>query len=75
VEEAGNEPLFAERAAGVDIGKAGLAAAVRVPGKNGRRMPEVRSFGTTRRDRGELAGWLDSHGVSRVGMESTSDYR
>jgi transposase len=73
VEAVEDEPLFAERAAGIDIGKAGLVAAVRVPGR-GRRMQEVRSFGVTRRELEELAGWLEGHGVSRVGMESTSDY-
>lgn len=72
---AGDEPLFTERAAGVDIGKAGLVAAVRVPGPGGRRMQEVRSFPTIRRGLDDLAEWLEGHGVTRVGMESTSDYR
>lgn len=75
MEEVQDEPLFAERVAGVDIGKAGLVAAVRVPGKGGRRMQEVRSFPTTRLGLEELADWLDGHGVTRVGMESTPDYR
>lgn len=69
-----DEPLFTERAAGVDIGKAEAVAAVRVPGPGGRRMQEVRSFPTTRKGLEELAGWLEGHGVTRVGMESTSDY-
>ncbi len=68
------EPLFAERAAGIDIGKAGVAAAVRLPGPGGRRMQEVRESGTTRAELEELADWLDSHQVTRVGMESTGDY-
>lgn len=75
MEVAGDEPLFAERAAGLDIAKAGLEAAVRVPGPGGRRMQEVRSFGATRRELEELADWLEGHGVTRVGMESTSDYQ
>ena len=74
MEVAGEEPLFAERAAGIDIAKAGVEAAVRVPGPGGRRMQEVRSFKVTRRGLEELAGWLEGHGVTRVGMESTSDY-
>lgn len=75
MEDVEEEPLFAERAAGLDIAKAGLVAAVRVPGSRpGRRMQEVRSFGVTRRGLEELADWLAGHGVSRVGMESTSDY-
>ena len=68
------EPLFAERAAGIDIGKAGVAAAVRLPGPGGRRMQEVRESGTTRAELEELVDWLDSHQVTRVGMESTGDY-
>ena len=74
MEVAGEEPLFAERAAGIDIAKAGVEAAVRVPGPGGRRMQEVRSFKVTRRGLEELAGWLEGHGVTRAGMESTSDY-
>ena len=38
-------------------------------------MQEVREFGVTRRELEELAGWLEGHGVTRAGMESTSDYR
>ena len=69
-----DEPLFAERVAGVDIGKAEVVAAVRVPCPGGRRMQEVRSFPAIRRGLEELAGWLEGHGVTRVGMESTGDY-
>jgi len=75
VEEVEDEPLFAERVAGLDIARAGLVAAVRVPGRGRRRMQEVREFGVTRRELEELAGWLEGHGVTRAGMESTSDYR
>ncbi len=75
MEEVEDEPLFAERAAGLDIAKAGLVAAVRVPGRGGRRMQEMRSCGATRRELEELADWLEGHGVSRVGMESTSVIR
>ena len=74
MEEVEDEPLFAERVAGLDIAKSGLVAAVRVPGKSGRRMQEVRSSGVTRRELEALADWLEGHGVTRVGMESTSDY-
>ena len=76
MEDAGNEPLFAERVAGLDIAKSGLVCCVRVPGSGpGQRMQEVRSFPTTRRGLEELADWLDIHGVTRAGMESTSDYQ
>ena len=52
-----DEPLFAERVAGIDIGKAGIEVAVRVPGPGGRRMQEPRSFAVTRRALEELASW------------------
>jgi len=69
-----NEPLFAERVAGIDIGKAEVVAAVRVPGPGGRRMQEVRTVPATRRGLEELADWLEGHGVTRAGMESTGHY-
>ena len=76
MEEAGDEPLFCERAAGIDIGKQSVMVTVRVPSetRRGGRAQETREFGTTRRQLLELADWLRSWGVTRAGMESTSDY-
>jgi transposase len=76
MEEAEDEPLFCERAAGIDIGKQTVMVTVRVPSetRRGGRAQETREFGTTRRQLLELAGWLRSWGVERAGMESTSDY-
>jgi transposase len=76
MEEAQDEPLFCERAAGIDIGKQSVMVTVRVPSetRKGGRAQETREFGTTRRQLLELADWLRSHGVERAGMESTSDY-
>jgi transposase len=76
MEEAGDEPLFCERAAGIDIGKQAVMVTVRVPSeaRRGGRAQETREFGTTRRQLLELADWLRSWGVERAGMESTSDY-
>jgi transposase len=70
------EPLFAERAAGIDIAKAGIEVTIRVPSdtRPGRRQQETRSFATTRRELLSLADWLRSWGVTRVGMEATGDY-
>jgi hypothetical protein len=51
MEEAGEEPLFCEWAAGIDIGKAVISVAIRVPSdarKDGRQQ-ETREFATTRR--------------------------
>lgn len=76
MEEAEDEPLFCERAAGIDIGKKMIMVTVRVPGAapGGRRRQETREFGTTRRALLALAAWLRSWGVERAGMEATSDY-
>jgi transposase len=76
VEEADDEPLFRERAAGIDIGKQAVMVTVRVPSevRRGGRAQETREFGTTRRQLLELADWLRSWGVERAGMEAASDY-
>jgi transposase len=41
---------------------------------SGRRQQETRTFGTTRRQLLGLADWLRGWGVTKVGMEATSDY-
>ena len=76
MEEVQDEPLFCERAAGIDVGKKTVMVTVRVPGsgRGGRRRQETREFGTTRRQLLALAAWLRSWGVERAGMEATSDY-
>jgi len=76
MEEAGDEPLFCERAAGIDIGKQMVMVTIRVPSdtRRGGRQQETREFGTTRRQLLELADWLRCWGVTRAGMEATSDY-
>ena len=76
MQDVGDEPLFCERVAGLDIGKAMVEVTIRVPSGTaaGRRLQEPRTFGTTRRQLEELAGWLLGHGVTRVGMEATGDY-
>jgi transposase len=74
--EAEDEPLFAERAAGIDIAKAGIEVTIRVPSdtRRGGRQQETRSFRTTRKDLLALADWLRCWQVTKVGMESTGDY-
>ena len=71
-----DEPLFAERVAGIDIAKAGIEVTIRVPSdtRAGGRQQETRSFGTTRRELLALADWLRSWGVTKAGMEATGDY-
>jgi transposase len=76
VEEVTDEPLYRDRVCGIDIGKAGMVATIRVPSdKNpARRASETRSFGTTRREVLALADWLRCWQVTAVVMEATGDY-
>ena len=63
-----------ERSAGLDIHKDTVVACVRVPGEDGRRRQETRTFGTTTEQLLVLLDWLRSWGVTLVGMESTGIY-
>jgi len=76
MQEVEDEPLYCERAAGIDVGKAMIMVTVRVPSESraGGRQQETREFGTTRRQLLALADWLRAWGVAKAGMESTSDY-
>src|SRR5258708_5494383 len=76
MEEVEDEPLFAERVAGIDIGKKEVMVTIRVPGgtRRGRRQQETRAFRAVRKDLLALAGWLRAWGVTKVGMEATGDY-
>ena len=76
VDEVSDEPLYRERVCGIDIGKAGMEACIRVPSRPGstRRPQEIRSFATTKKGVLALADWLRSWGVREVVMECTGDY-
>ena len=76
MEEVEDEPLFCDRVAGIDIGKATVMVTIRVPSetRKGGRQQETREFGTTRRELLALADWLRAWQVEKAGMESTSDY-
>jgi transposase len=76
MEEVDEQDLHVERVAALDLGKATLEACVRVPHESrpGRRLQEVRGYATTTAALLALADWLHSWGVTRVVMESTSDY-
>src|ERR1039457_4593098 len=76
MEDVEDEPLFCERAAGIDIAKATVMVAVRVPSdtRKGGRRQETREFRATRKNLLMLAGWLRVWGVTTVGMEATGDY-
>jgi transposase len=71
-----DEPLYRDRVCGIDIGKAGMAATIRVPSDKdpARRASETREFGTTRREVLALADWLRCWQVPAVVMEATGDY-
>jgi transposase len=66
--------LLFERVAGLDIGKATLTACMRIPGANGRRVSEVRTYPTMTRSLQAMRDWLVGNGVTIVAMESTSTY-
>ena len=76
MEEITDEPLYRERVCGIDIGKAGLVATIRVPSdaNPARRAAETRSFGTTKKEVLALADWLRCWQVPAVVMEATGDY-
>jgi transposase len=76
VDEVTDEPLYRDRVCGIDIGKAGMVATIRVPSEANpaRRAAETRSFGTTRREVLALADWLRCWQVPAVVMEATGDY-
>src|SRR5215471_18199778 len=76
MEEVEDEPLFADRVAGLDIAKAAVEVTIRVPSDtaSGRRRQETRTFGTTRRELLDLAAWLACWEVTKAGMEATGDY-
>ena len=76
MEEITDEPLYRDRVCGVDIGKAGMVATIRVPSDKdpARRASETRSFGTTKKEVLALADWLRCWQVPAVVMEATGDY-
>jgi transposase len=76
LEDVEDEPLFCERVAGIDIGKAAVMVTIRVPSETRKmgRQQETREFGTTRRELLALADWLGCWQVEKAGMEATSDY-
>jgi transposase len=76
VEKVTDEPLYRDRVCGIDIGKAGMAATIRVPSDKdpARRASETRTFATTKRGVLELADWMRCWQVPAVVMEATSDY-
>ncbi len=69
--------VIVERCAGLDVHRDSVVATVRVPGKGKsrrRRAQETRTFATTIAQLEQLGDWLESFGVTLVGMEATGVY-
>ena len=64
------ERIF-ERVAGLDVHKAQVTAAVRVPDGRGGRLQDVAEFKTTVQGLLALRDWLTAHEITRVAMEAT----
>src|SRR6185437_11832733 len=76
MEEVDDAELVVERIAALDLGNAVLEAYVRVPHTHrpGRRMQELRGYGTSTAQLLEMVAWLRQWHVQRVVMDSTSSY-
>ena len=76
LEETQETEEIIQRVAALDIGKAELVCCVRVPSQDqpGKRLQEVGTYATMTRSLLGMADRLRSLGVTRVVMESTSDY-
>ncbi|MGQ0680650.1 MAG: IS110 family transposase, partial [Actinomycetota bacterium] len=66
--------VLVERCAGLDVHKDTVMACVRTPGPEGTRQQVTREFGTMTCELLALRDWLESCGVTLVGMESTGVY-
>lgn len=67
------EVLYA-RCAGLDVHKESVVACVLTPGKEAEPNKEVRQFGTTTGELGQLRDWLLECRVTHAAMESTGVY-
>ena len=65
--------LLHPRCAGADVHKDTVVVCCRIEAL-GRVDSEVRTFGTTTRELGKLADWLDQKGITHLVMESTGVY-
>src|SRR5438270_13544809 len=63
-----------ERCVGHDVAKDELVACVRVPGGDGGRRQEIRTYPTFTSGLEGLADWLEAEGVGEVVMEATGQY-
>jgi transposase len=66
--------MLVDRCSGLDVHKKTVVACVRVPGPDGDRRQQVRTFKTFTAGLEEMADWLVAEGVTTVAMESTGVY-
>lgn len=66
--------LTVERVAALDVAKAEVVAAIRVPGPSGGRRCEIRTYSAFSGSLAAMADWFASEGVTQVVMESTGQY-
>jgi transposase len=66
--------VVASRCAGIEIGKSEVVVCLRIPGSDGERLSEVRTFSAFAGDVEKLANWLAANAVSHVVMEATGQY-
>ena len=66
--------VVVSRCAGIEIGKSEVVVCLRIPGSDGERLSEVRTFSAFAGDVEKLADWLAANAVSHVVMEATGQY-
>ena len=59
-----------ERGCGLDVHRDTVAACVRIPGPNGKRQHDVRTFGTTATELLGLRDWLETTRMGELGRSS-----
>lgn len=67
--------IVVSRCAALDVHKNTVMACVRVPGRDGERVQQVRQFRTFTSQLRRLRAWLAESAVSQVAMEGTSVIR
>lgn len=66
--------IVSPRCAGLDVHKKSVTACVRVPGDDGGRRQQVRTFATVFPELEALRDWLAAEGVGEVAMEATGSF-
>lgn len=69
-----NREVLVERCAGMDVHQKTIVVCVITTNPSGEVEREVRTFGTLTKNLFELLGYLESHSITHVAMESTGIY-